>query len=450
MCRGVRAVGLVLGFAAVLALGACSSSDGGSTPAPVPAASASAESRWDAVPTRLTDSERAEVFDAAWQAVNDEYFDPTFGGKDWQAIGERHRSLLAAIDDDATFWRMLNEMLFELGVSHLAAVPAELANEFERTSAATGTLGLDVRLLDGQVVVTRVSEDSPGARAGLRPGFVITSIDGRTAAALAAEQLPVPPDNERHARARQAQGVRDRLFGDSGAEVVLGYVDAGGSPQRVELARAPRSADDCSRVDPALPQMCAEVEARRLPSGSGYLRIGAFIPSALDRVERALDDLADTPSLIIDLRGNPGGVFEVRKAIASRLVGEPVLFMRYQLRAGTEEAYLDPVPDAYAGRIVILVDELSASSAEEFSGSLQSMGRATIVGAQTPGRCLVANVVDLPHDAVLMYPYGQSQTPDGRVLEGNGVIPDHPVALDRQQLLDGVDAQLEAAIQLAG
>lgn len=49
-----------------------------------------------------------------------------------------------------------------------------------------------------------------------------------------------------------------------------------------------------------------------------------------------------------------------------------------------------------------------------------------------------------------MYPYGQSQTPDGRVLGGNGVIPDHPVALDRQQLLDGVDAQLEAAIQLAG
>ena len=91
-------------------------------------------------------------------------------------------------------------------------------------------------------------------------------------------------------------------------------------------------------------------------------------------------DLHDTPALIIDLRGNPGGLFFVRKSIASQLVGTPELFIRYQYRDGQEEAYLDPIPDAYPGKVVILVDEHSTSSSEEFAGSLQALGRASIVG----------------------------------------------------------------------
>ena len=98
---------------------------------------------------------------------------------------------------------------------------------------------------------------------------------------------------------------------------------------------------------------------------------------------------------------------------------------------------------------MILVDELSASSSEEFAGSLQSLGRATIIGTQTPGRCLTANIVSLPKGAILVYPFGQSQTPGGRILEDNGVVPDIEVKLDRQGLLKGVDAQLQAAIAYA-
>ena len=84
--------------------------------------------------------------------------------------------------------------------------------------------------------------------------------------------------------------------------------------------------------------------------------------------------------------------------------------------------------------------------AEEFAGSLQAMGRATIIGSQTPGSCLTANVAPLPQGAVLLYPFGQPQTTDGRVLEGNGVVPDIVVELDRQELGQGVDGQLEAAV----
>jgi carboxyl-terminal processing protease len=428
---------LLVGFSLVLA--GCA---GPATPTPTRAPRPTA-----VIETRLTAAERAAIFETVWQTVNDQYFDPTFGGKDWQAIGDEYRQKLATVQDDDTFWfRVLNPMLFELGVSHLAALPPELAGELDHMTFATGSLGMDVRLLDGKAVVTQVVEGSPAGEAGLRPGFVISSVDGRTLSDIAAESMQTPPDNERNRRGNAIQGMRSLLYGERGTEVVVEYLDENDRPQRASLQFAPRSGSACAQIDPLLPPACTEFEVKRLANGIGYLRFSGFLTPVLDSVLQAIDDLRDAPALIIDLRGNPGGQFPVRKAIASQLVGEPKLFMRYQHRDGLEEAYLDPVPDPYKGKVVILVDELSASSSEEFAGSLQALGRATIIGSQTPGRCLVMNVAPLPNDALLVYPYGQSQTPDGRVLEDNGVVPDIAIALDRQRLLQGVDAQLEAAL----
>ena len=404
------------------------------------------------VETRLTAVERRSIFDTVWQTINDKYFDPTFGGLDWQAIGDEYRQRLATVQEDDAFWlQVLNPMLFELGVSHLAVLPPELATSLDRMTFATGSPGMDVRLLDGMAVVTQVVEGSPADQAGLQPGFVITSVDGWTLEDIAAWSPPTPPDNERNRRASAVQGMRDLLYGETGTEVVVEYLDANDRPRRATLQFVPRSGSACAEFDPSVPPACAEIEVRRLANDIGYLRFSGFLNAVLDGVLQAIDDLHDAPALIIDLRGNPGGLFPVRKAIASQLVGSPELFMRYQYRDGLEETYLDAVSDAYPGEVVILVDEHSTSSSEEFAGSLQALDRATIVGSQTPGRCLVANIVELPYGAILSYPYGESQTPDGRVLEDNGVVPDIAVALDRQQLLHGVDAQLEAALEyLAG
>jgi hypothetical protein len=94
-------------------------------------------------------------------------------------------------------------------------------------------------------------------------------------------------------------------------------------------------------------------------------------------------------------------------------------------------------------------NDLSASSHEEFAGSLQALGRAMIIGSQTPGTCLVMNIELLPKDAILSYPFGQSQTPDECALEDNGDVPDIQVALHRQVLLQGIDAQLQTAMECA-
>jgi carboxyl-terminal processing protease len=399
------------------------------------------------IPTRLTASEREEIFNTVWQTVNDEYFDPTFGGMDWRAIGDKYRQKLSAVTDDNAFWlNVLNPMLWELGASHMGALPAELASQLEPMTFATGSLGVDVRPIDGMAVVSAVIEGSPADEAGIRPGFVITSVDGWTLEDISAWSRLSPPHNERHERAGPIQELRSKLYGEPGKQVVVEYLDADDQTEQVSLTFVERSGLACAELDSSTPPACAELEVRRLESGIGYMRFSGFLGGILDGALQALDDLRDAPGLIIDLRGNPGGVYYVRQTIASHLVGTREVFIIYQYRGYREAAFLDEVPDAYPGAVVILVDELSASSSEEFAGSLQALGRATIIGSQTPGMCLTANIVPLPKGGILVYPNSQSQTPDGRVLENNGVVPDMPVSLDRQELLQGVDAQLQAAL----
>ena len=395
----------------------------------------------------LSSAERRSIFEAVWQTINDEYYDPTFGGKDWQAIGENYRQKLEMDQNDATFWvKVLNPMLFELGVSHLVALPPSMANELDRMTFATGSLGMDVRLLDGRAVITQVVEGSPAEKAGLKLGFVINSVDGWTLDDFIANSLQTPPNNERHRRGIAIQGMRGLLYGEIGKAAVVEYLDEKNSPQTTTLLFAERINIQCDQLVPATPPACGEIEVKRLENDIGYIRFSGFLSAVQDGVLQAIDEFHDAPGLIIDLRGNPGGQFFVRKAFASQLVGTKELFIRYQYRDHVEQAYLDLVANAYPGKVVILVDEHSLSSSEEFSGSLQALGRATIVGSQTPGICLVMNIKTLPNGTILAYPIAEGQTPDGRVLENNGVVPDIQVALDRAQLLQGRDSQLEAAI----
>jgi C-terminal processing protease CtpA/Prc/pimeloyl-ACP methyl ester carboxylesterase len=435
---------IVCGTILALVITACSAP---SPASPLPAPTATRALKRTVVETRLTAVERAAIFDKVWQTVNGAYFDPAFGGKDWKAIGNEYRRKLATVQDDDAFWRqVLNPMLFELGVSHMLALPAGSVDKLDPMLFTAGWLGMDARLLDGELVVTRVVEGSPAAEAGLKPGYVVVSVDGWTLEDVAADMLPVPPANARNQLTNLTRGMRALLYGEPGKQATVEYLDAHDRSVRATLQHVARSGCVCGQIVPSLPQACAEIEVRRLEDGTGYLRLSGFALPALESVLQAINDLHGAPALIIDLRGNAGGDLGVLKAIAGKLVGEPKLFARFQDRNGLEEAYLDAVPDAYGGKVVILVDETSTSASEGFSGSLQALRRATIVGSQTPGSCLPSLVEVLPTGAILLCPVAQQQTADGRVLEDNGVVPDVEVALDRSLLSQGRDSQLEAAI----
>jgi carboxyl-terminal processing protease len=390
-------------------------------------------------------NEYLSIFEEVWQTVNDSYFDPTFGGLDWKEVHDRYQRYIAAANDDKTFYALTNQMLFELNVSHIGIIPPEEKEQLEPVLSAEGSIGIDIRLVDGEAVITSVLPGSPGEQAGLRPGLIIQNLNGKTVEQWASEVWHIPPYHERNDRKRLTSKLQEQVYGPLNTTVSLVYLDVNGAAQEVALQRVQRS----GRIDlgDVFPPFYVEFESKRLEEGIGYIRFNAFLPPIDQRFPEALESIHDVYGLIIDLRGNHGGVFPVRKALAEQLVQKRGLFWSYKGRDSVEEIYLEPVQNAYSGPLVVLIDVMSASSAEEFSGALQAIGRAVIVGERSAGICVVADVVQLSNGAILMYPAAQTRTANGTVLEGQGVIPDVEVILDRESLLQGKDPQLEAAIK---
>ncbi|MDP6623774.1 MAG: hypothetical protein QF754_16080, partial [Alphaproteobacteria bacterium] len=124
----------------------------------------------------LTTTPAERYFDIVWNTVNENHFDPTFAGHDWQAIGERHRTTVLSAKSGEERHRRLNAMLFELGLSHLIVLDKAEVKRRVPAVFAEGSLGLAVRYLEDRAVVTDVRPKSSAAVAGLRPGFVIQRI----------------------------------------------------------------------------------------------------------------------------------------------------------------------------------------------------------------------------------------------------------------------------------
>jgi C-terminal peptidase prc len=391
-------------------------------------------------PGTAAKSDRLSWFETVWTAVDETYFDPAFGGVDWQRVHDRYRPLVAAAESDESFYAIVNDMLWELGVSHAMLVPPGHLSRVQPTVFAEGETGLDVRLIGEEAVVTRVSPGSPAAAAGLRPGFVIESIDGTSVGRIAEEQKDrlLPPRNEANRTNCITTVILSRLYGPEGARVSVTYEDERGRSHTAAMRRRARG----GRLSADFP-VFMEFTAERLEHDIGYLRLSSF--SRHDEVCRAIASMAEAPGLVIDLRGNPGG--DDPQRIAEWLVTKRTVLFRNRTRTGSQEVAVEPADGAYGGPVVVLVDALSASASELFAAGLQAGGRAAVVGERSPGWCTSRSLIMLPNGAIVVHPNVEHSAPDGAVLEGRGVKPDVEVHLTREALLQGRDPQLEAAVQ---
>jgi carboxyl-terminal processing protease len=193
-----------------------------------------------------------------------------------------------------------------------------------------------------------------------------------------------------------------------------------------------------------------EFEARKLAGHLGYIKFNLFFGDLLPKFQTALQDLSDTKTLIIDLRGNPGGAGDLAPAIANLLCTSSgslgSLKYRYET---TEYSYAGSGGRAYKGRIIILTDEGTGSTSEVFTGGLQTSKRAVVIGSPSAGAVLPSLAQLLPTGGALQYVVSNFQTAQGVALEGKGVIPDAAIKSTRADFLAGRDSVLEKAISFA-
>jgi carboxyl-terminal processing protease len=386
-------------------------------------------------------------YDTVWQTVNEHHYDSTFGGLDWNEIHDRYYDLVANVKDDAAFMELVNKMLDELKLSHYAVFHVEKLAASGSPLISNGTIGLDIRLLDDKAVVTSVKAGFPAAEAGLKIGYVLENIDGVSVEQIITEveSREIPIYNERKRLSDIADNICGRFFGDAGTSISITFRDESYVVHETMMVRKQRTGK--TMIDESLPPFYVDFEAKRLDDNIGYVSFSAFLPSVDEHFGEVIDSMGDMRGLIIDIRGNPGGMHEVGEAIVSKLLQKETLFSVFKYRDKTEEVVVQPDEKTYDGPVVVMIDVMNASASERFSGCIQSIGRAVVIGERSSGSVGPSDVKKLPNGASFMYLISQSLTPDGTVLEGHGVIPDIVVGLDSKALLDGKDTQLERAIE---
>lgn len=389
---------------------------------------------------------RTESFNIVWQTVKEKHFDPTFGGVDWDKVREKYAPRVAAVKSDDELYQLLQQMLGELHQSHFAIIPPEAVTPAEIRESAEGGIGIDLRVVEGQAVITRVEPGSKAAAAGLRTGFAIRQVD----------QTPVEQIIQRFAKRNMspaltnlyiARSVLGRIEGKPGTTVRISYLDARDQTREASIEREPFRGE----VSPPMgnfPPQYMEFETKRVASGIGYIRFNIFVVPMMGKIKTAIRQMNNAPGIIIDLRGNPGGVGSMAPGIAGVLVSKQTSLGVMSMRVGHSNFAVFPQEgEIYTGPVAILIDGSSASTSEVFAGGMQDIGRAVVVGERSAGAALPSIFAKLPTGALFQYAIADFKTPKGVLIEGRGVIPDKEVKLTRRTLLEGRDTQLEAAIE---
>lgn len=395
-----------------------------------------------------------DTFDAAWRIVRDSHFDRTFNGVNWDAVSAELRPKAAAAQTPGELRAVLREMLGRLGQSHFVVIPATPDGPAAAARDTSGTPGFDVRLIGRDVIVTAVDPQGGAAAAGVRPGWKVHAVDGTGLGALIA-----PLADSLEPRRLQIEGWRvaqGRLRGPAGTHAAIAF-DTGTAQVALSIERRRDSGQPVTVGH--LPTMFVRVESHRARTAAGHtagvIGFNVWMTAVDGPFAKAVDEYRSADGIVLDLRGNPGGLAAMLMGISGHFIDDRRALgvmstrenrdLRFAVNPRRVNAAGERV-QPFGGPLAILVDALSGSATECFTGGMQSVGRARVFGQQTMGQALPALFDQLPNGDVLIHAYGDFVTADGTRLEGRGVVPDEVVPLERADLLSGHDRTLEAAL----
>ncbi len=330
-----------------------------------------------------------------------------------QALSYIENNYVDPVDEEKLMYGAVNGMVGGLDRFSTFLPPKQYRRLREDTEGEYGGVGIAVEADDeGVPVVVEVMSKSPADRAGLQVADRILTIDGV-------------------ATAGTDESWRGTLRGRAGTRVTIEL-------QRTSWIKTKEITLERKRI------RMHPVEARTLDQNVAYVRIRQFQGSTAADVRKQLRKAKKrgggaVPGLILDLRGNPGGLFDEAVAVADLFLDEG-LIVSVKSRLGQVEKHEAQKVGTWTGfPMTVIVDERSASSAEIVAGALQDHGRAAIVGTSSYGKGSVQTFLSLDDGSGLKLTTSRYYTPSGRSIEGSGIQPD--IREDR------ADEQLETAYQ---
>ncbi len=299
--------------------------------------------------------------------------------------------LTGDMPDKAIYDGAIPEMLHTLDPHSSFYDPKAYARMKEDQHGKYYGVGMLIQPQNGKVVVVYPIEGAPAFRAGVHPGDVISAIDGQSAAGM------------------NSDDVANRLKGPRGTKVSVTITRMGMStPLTFELTR-----DE-------IPNNSIDL-AYQIRPGIGYIHIKQFQETTGREFDDAISGFGpNLKGLVLDLRGNPGGVLVEAVSVCDRLLKRGQVIVSQRGRAFPEQIYrATHGNDGATFPVVVLVNRGTASAAEIVSGALQDHDRALIAGETTFGKGLVQTVYTLSDDTGLALTTYHYYTPSGRLIQRN-------------------------------
>jgi C-terminal processing protease CtpA/Prc len=398
---------------------------------------------------------RKKIYDRVCQLVTRKHFDPGMNGANWEELSKTRKDQILRSNCDDEFEKQMQELLNELKTSHTGFRHSESPNIPGRHAISATFMQCN---FDGEErwMFQDVHEGGPAYAGGLRPGDILLQLRNRD---LKPPEPPIFPVGE------DSQYVVQKPDGKR----VMGTLNV----------PSPRSKSHPVIVPKAV--LCSQ-----LPDGIGWLKVTMF-PGAVGidlakMLDAAFAHLKDSTRLIVDLRGNTGGgigglrlmsyltpgktevgysLTRARKETGyakeelprfGQIPSHKAALLWLALRYGFIDKSIVVVteglgPQRFHDRIVILVNQHTASASEMVAAFAEENKLATIVGAKTAGRLLSGTTFKAGNGYILGLPVAAYLTWQGSLIEGKGVEPDAVIENTSESLAAGVDAQLEKALE---
>ena len=405
----------------------------------------------------LSLDDRTEIFDKVCRLVETKHFNPGLNGVDWSALAQSRRNQILGCAEPEVFEKEVHRLVAELKTSHTGFrhagkrnIPARHA--INATLQQIGVNGTERWMFQD------VHQGGPAYTAGIRPGDLLLECGGR-----------------------EIQPPNDLMFsiGES-AHLLIERLHGGQQKVNIQLP-IPKS----QKHPVTAPQA---VSTESLSDGIGLLKVAMFpgvigIDVAKD-IDRGIAALDGCSRLIVDLRGNTGGgigglrlmsyltpgKLEVGYSLTrkrrergyrreeltrfGRIPSHKATLLWLAARYAFVEKSILVVTEGFGerrfhGRVVLVVNEHTASAGEMVAAFAEENDLATIVGTKTPGRLLSGSAFKVGHGYILGLPVAAYLTWQGRMLENNGIVPKFSIELSRDALREGRDTQLETAVEVA-
>ena len=355
-----------------------------------------------------------DLFLESWLLIKQSYAEPHLNDQNWHRWKRRYFNKITDIDDA---YVAINTMLASLDDPYSKLLSKdEFMEQNNSIESKMYGIGVNIASVSGKIYIVNVIKGSPADSSGLKQGDMLVSVDNHQIKGKSIFQV--------------AQYIKGALN-----ETVTLVISRDGNKLTKKIKRAEIKVKT--------------VECAKLDKDTGYIHIISFIGNDTPiEFINAMNKIKDTKGLILDLRGNTGGLFQNAVFVSNlflksgnivSVIGRDGLSSSYGVQRG-EFVYDKP--------LVVLVDGDSASASEIVSGALKDNNRAKIVGTKTFGKGVVQKIYALPNQMGMNLTIAKYLTPSGRDINKKGIEPDYEITFTRDDVNKNFDRQLEFAKNL--